>query len=605
MPPSGLAGTVSIDDNRWVKFGLIGNCAYQALIDDCANVVWLCWPRFDSSFVFGALLDRDQGGDFAVMPDGDQYQTEQSYLPNTNILRTVFSSPSGSFEVVDFAPRFRQYERSFKPTQLMRRLRRLSGDPRVCVRVRPTADYGRVVPDCYAASNHIKWNLPGEALRLTTNVPLTYVMESRPFLLERDAYFALTWGAPFEAPLEETVDSFLVRTRRYWERWVKHTSMPGRFQKEVIRSALALKLHQFEDTGAITAASTTSLPEEHGSGRNWDYRFCWLRDSYFTLRAMRRLGHFEETEGFVGFLKNIAELHPDRLQPVFSISGDHELTEEELPHLHGYMNNQPVRAGNAAYYQVQNDVYGEMIGAIAPLLLDIRFQDYGGVENTIRLVRRLLQRIEMTMNEPDAGIWEYRGAERVHTFSLLLHWTGGKVAQRIGAYVGDEDLAAYGRQLCAKASALIEQSYTGEFYGDSTTSGNPDASLFMMVNLGYLDPRSPRAEQHVRGLAKRLGQTKGLMQRYVHLDDFGRSQSTFTVCGFWYAEALARLGFKEEAEEACVELAAHANHLGLFSEDLDPETGEQLGNFPQTYSHVGMINTAFAISPFPEGLQDP
>ncbi len=595
-----------MDDNPAMKFGLIGNCAYQALINDRANVVWLCWPRFDSSFVFGSLLDENKGGDFAILPEGDDYETEQHYVPNTNILRTYFHSKSGSFEVVDFAPRFRQYERSFKPTQLMRRVRRISGDPRLRVRVRPTTEYGMVAPDSYVASNHIKWNIPGALLRLTTNVPLTYVVESRPFLLERDAYFALTWGSPLEAPLEETVESFLDNTRRYWERWVKHTSMPGCFQKEVIRSALALKLHQFEDTGAITAASTTSLPEEHSSGRNWDYRFCWLRDSYFTLRAMRRLGHFEEMEGFVGFLKNIAETHPKRLQPVFSISGEHQLTESELHHLAGYMGNKPVRAGNAAYHQIQNDVYGEMIGAIAPLLLDIRFEAHGGEENTIRLVKRLLRRIEMTMNEPDAGIWEYRGAARVHTFSLLLHWTGGRVAQRIGARFGDEQLVAYGEKVANGARELIEtQCFNGEFYGDSTSSSNPDASLFMMVNLGYLDPRSPRAEQHVRALARELGQPKGLMQRYRHLDDFGQSQSTFTVCGFWYAEALARLGFADEAEQACAELAAHANHVGLFSEDVDPVSGEQLGNFPQTYSHVGMINTAFAISPFPEGLQDP
>jgi GH15 family glucan-1,4-alpha-glucosidase len=293
------------------------------------------------------------------------------------------------------------------------------------------------------------------------------------------------------------------------------------------------------------------------------------------------------------------------LQPVFSISGEHQLKEEELPHLDGYMGNQPVRAGNAAWHQIQNDVYGEMIGAIAPLLLDIRFQDYGGEENTIRLVKRLLKRIEATIEEPDAGIWEYRGKESVHTFSLLMHWTGAKVAQRIGAHVGDESLSKFGRRLSERSRALIEGCFDGRFYGDSTTSSNPDAALLMMVNLGYLEPKSPRAEQHVRALAKELGQSKGLMQRYVHHDDFGQSQSTFTVCGFWYAEALARLGFREEAEEACASLADHANHVGLFSEDLDPETGEQLGNFPQTYSHVGMINAAFAISPYPEGLQDP
>ena len=351
-----------------MKLSLIGNCAYQALVDDEARVVWLCWPRFDSSFVFGALLDEKKGGDFAILPGAEEYEVEQQYLTNTNVLRTVFTSSAGSFEVVDFAPRFRQYERLYKPTKLMRRVRPLRGSPRVKVRIRPVYDYGREVPRCHTSSNHLQWAIPGASLRLTSNVPLSYITESRPFLLEHDAHFALTWGSPLEAPLEETVDSFLARTRRYWERWVKHTSMPGVFQEEVIRSALALKLHQFDDTGAITAAATTSLPEEHGAGRNWDYRYCWLRDSYFTLRAMRRLGQFEEMEGFVAFLKNLVDAHPHRLQPVFSISGDDLLTEVELPHLHGYMGNQPVRAGNAAYYQIQNDVYGEMVGAVISFL---------------------------------------------------------------------------------------------------------------------------------------------------------------------------------------------------------------------------------------------
>lgn len=588
-----------------MKLALIGNCAYQALIDHEARVQWLCWPRFDSSFVFGSLLDKKRGGEFSILPADKNYEIHQDYLPNTNILRTEFITEFGSFEVTDFAPRFRQYERSFKPTMLMRRVRRISGDPRIRVRVSPVYDYGREIPESYMASNHIHWNVRGGSpLRLTTNVPLSYITESRPFLIERDTYLTLTWGSPMEAPLEETCESFLARTRAYWERWVKHTSMPGVFQKEVIRSALALKLHQFEDSGAITAASTTSLPEEDGGGRNWDYRFCWLRDSYFTLRAMRRLGQFEEMEGFVSFLKNIAEASPDRLQPVYGISGEGELHEVTLTHLKGYKGNQPVRAGNLAYKQIQNDVYGEMIGAMAPLVLDIRFGGEAS-RHTDRLVRRLLQRISDTLEDPDAGIWEYRGSTNVHTFSLLMHWTGAVIAERIGERIGDTEMAKQASALAVRARNLIEEKcYDHErgFYVDSTTTKNADAALFMMINLGYLDPSDPRAESHLRKLKGELAVTDSLMHRYKHQDDFGHSQSTFTVCGFWYAEALARIGRREEAEETCARIAEYANHVGLFSEDLDPNTGEQWGNFPQTYSHVGLINTAFAISPQPEEI---
>lgn len=584
-----------------MKLALIGNCAYQALVDDCANISWLCWPRFDSSFVFGSLLDKERGGYFSIEPAEECIETEQHYLPNTNVLRTEFQSASGSFEIIDFAPRFRQYERYFKPTMLMRRVRRLSGQPSVVVKIRPMSDYGREKPQSYMASNHMQWDIGGTALRLTTNVPLSYVHEARPFILDSDTYFSLTWGAPLEAPLEETVERFLNQTRRYWERWVKHTAVPGVFQREVIRSALALKLHQFEDTGAITAASTTSLPEEDGGGRNWDYRYCWLRDAYFTLKAMRRLGHFEETEGFLGFLKNIVRTSAERLQPVYSISGESRLTEVTLEHLAGYRGNQPVRAGNAAYSQIQNDVYGEMIAAMSPFLLDIRFGDFlhHGADE---LVERLLERVTQTMESPDAGIWEYRGTKRVNTFSLLLHWTGARMAERIASKLPDAELQRQAHHQAERAKRLIESTWNeeGGFYADSTTTNNPDASLFMMVNLRYLKPDNPRAERHVRSLSKELAVMDPLMHRYKHQDDFGVSASTFTVCGFWYAEALARLGHVDEARAACTRLIDYSNHVGLFSEDLDPNTGEQWGNFPQTYSHVGLINTAFAIKPVPD-----
>lgn len=591
-----------------MKLALIGNCAFQALIDDRARVVWLCWPRFDSSFVFGGLLDEENGGQFGIEPVAKVERIEQAYLTNTNILRTVFHCEDGSFEVTDFAPRFWQFERMFRPTTLMRRVRPLRGAPRVRVRIDPVYDYGRqrVVP--VVASNHIQWTFDGTTLRLTSNVPITYVQEQRGFSLDKEMHFALTWGAPLEAALEETVNSFLGRTQRYWQTWVKHMNLPGIFQVEVIRSALALKLHQFDDTGAITAATTTSLPEEHGAGRNWDYRLCWLRDSYFTLIAMRRLGHFEELEGFVGFLKNLVASHPQRLQPVFGINGEDQLTEHELRHLAGYRGNQPVRIGNAAFTQIQNDVYGEMLGALAPLILDIRFHcDETTTADAVGLLRSLLSRIEVTLTEPDAGLWEYRGTARLHTFSLLMHWAGARIARRVARRLADVPLEQYATRLMGAARSIIEGQCYDEalgYYVDSTESKNPDASLFLMVNLGYFGSDLERARRHVHGVARELVQPNGLVQRYRHSDDFGASTSTFTVCGFWYAEALAQIGEKAEARIVCETLLLYANRVGLFSEDIDPKTGEQLGNFPQTYSHVGLINTAFAICAFPEDSDD-
>lgn len=587
-----------------MDFALIGNCSYQALIDRQGGVQWLCWPRFDSSFVFGGLLDSQRGGEFNVRPEEDEFRSEQAYLPNTNILRTTFTSASGSFELVDFAPRFRQFDRSFKPNMLVRRIRRLSGDPRVRVNVRPVYDYGRIELRGHTASNHIQWQLPDTTLRLTANVPLSYIAEGRSFLLEGDTYFVMTWGEHLEASLIETCESFLNRTRAYWERWVKHTTLPGVLEGEVIRSALVLKLHQFEDTGAITAAATMSLPEHDGAGRNWDYRYCWIRDAYFTLRATRRLGHFEELEAFVNFMKNLAG-NVDHLQPVYGISGASDLSEVVLEHLDGYLGNKPVRAGNAAYAQRQHDVYGEMIACIAPLFLDRRFET-SDAGSGLRLVRRLLDQIERTMEAPDAGIWEFRAEPRVHAFSLLMHWTGAEVAARIGNRAGDTELLAKAVRLSGRARELIEQCYVGAegFYGDAIGGANADASLFMMINLGFLRPDHASSRTHLRRLAERLRTRDHLLRRYVHHDGLGETHNTFTVCGFWYAEALARLGDKHAALDNCTALLGHANHVGLFSEDIDPNTGAQWGNFPQTYSHVGLINAAFAINPVQTELGD-
>lgn len=589
-----------------MRHALIGNCSYQALVSDQAKIDWLCWPRFDSSPVFGGLMDEKKGGFFSIQPASDNWSSRQEYIANTNIVRTTFTGGRGVFEVLDFAPRFRQFERHFKPNMLVRRVRRISGEPLVRVQCRPTYDWGRIQPEVRMASNHLTYAIPGEMLRLLTNKPLNYVVEERPFLLEDDAWFVMTWGEPLEAPLVETAQSFLQRTRSYWERWVKHTAVPGRFQKEVVRSALALKLHMYQDTGAITAAATTSLPEWHGSGRNWDYRYCWLRDAYFTVRAMRRIGHVDELEAFVGFLKNIATAN-DRLQPVYGISAETEISEEVIPHLEGYRGFGPVRAGNDAYKQVQYDAYGEVIASMAPFFLDFRFEHHL-TENSMILLRRLLSRINEVMQLPDAGIWEIRDDNRVHTFSLLFHWVGGMVGARIGESLRDDALRKSALDLAQRAQSLIEQTWVEDkgYYGDSTTSRNEDAALLMMINLGYLKKDDPRAEQHLRALSQKLLVNGHLMHRYLHHDGISDDHAaTFTVCGFWYVEALARLGHTEEAERVFEQMLGYANHVGLFSEDIDPRNGTQLGNFPQTYSHVGVINSAFAISPLPLEVGDP
>ncbi|HXF98532.1 MAG TPA: glycoside hydrolase family 15 protein [Gaiellaceae bacterium] len=577
--------------------GIIGNCSYSALLRD-GSVEWLCWPRPDSSFVFGPLLDREKGGAFTV--EGvDAIDVRQEYIENTNVLRTVFSGPKGSFELIDFAPRFLLYDRYFKPSMLVRILRPLSGEPRARVRCRPTYEYGLEKIGSWRASNHITYTGFPAPVRLTTNVPLTYVEDERPFLLEEDRHLVFTWGEPLEAGLEETAERFLERTLDYWRRWVKGTRVPRDYQGEVIRSALVLKLHQYEDTGALLAATTTSLPEHPGSGRTWDYRFCWLRDAYFTLNALERLGHSEEMERFLEYLRNIAEEREGMLQPAYRINGSAYAPERELPHLAGYRGDGPVRIGNQAFEHVQNDVYGEMILAVSRLFLDRRFVGQVAPHTAVDIVASLVDQIEARLEEPDAGLWEFRGRTRLHSFSVLMHWAGARRAVEVAEALGAPELAARAQAIQRRAAEILDTRCWNEEIGAITqVAGEPqlDAALLLAVQLGYLLPDDPRAARHVDAIRARLSVDGGLLRRYSSPDDFGMPVAAFTVCTFWLAEALAIIGRMDEARELFERLLGLHNGLGLYSEDLLPDTLEQSGNFPQTYSHVGLINAAFRLS---------
>jgi GH15 family glucan-1,4-alpha-glucosidase len=577
--------------------GIIGNCSYSALLRD-GSVEWLCWPRPDSSFVFGPLLDRDRGGAFSV--EGvDADEIEQEYLENTNVLRTVFRGPGGSFELLDFAPRYFLYDRFFKPSMLVRILRPLSGEPRARVRCRPVYEYGLIEAGFWRASNHIEYSGFPAPVRLTTNVPLTYVEDERPFLLEEDRHLVLTWGEPLEAGLEETAERFLERTLAYWRRWVKGTRVPREYQGEVVRSALVLKLHQYEDTGALLAATTTSLPEHPGSGRTWDYRFCWLRDAYFTLHALERLGHSEEMELFLEYLRNLCEERGGVLQPAYRINGDSHAPERELGHLAGYHGDGPVRIGNQAFEHVQNDVYGEMVLAVSRLFLDTRFVGEIPPQTAVEIVRGLLDQIEARLDEPDAGLWEFRGRTKLHSFSVLMHWAGARRAVEVAEALGADELASRARRIERDAASLLEQQCWNDDLGALTQVAGEsqlDAALLLAVHLGYLAPDDPRATSHVDAIRDALSVDGGLLMRYRAPDDFGTPQAAFTVCTFWLVEALAILGRTDEAKELFERLLGLHNGLGLYSEDLVPDTLEQSGNFPQTYSHVGLINAAFRLS---------
>ena len=573
--------------------GVVGNCSYMAYIDTHASIKWMCMPRFDSSFLFGSLLDSEKGGEFSITPSGD-FTSTQHYIPNTNVLVTEFKTSQGRFRVIDCAPRFYQFERFFKPLMLVRKIELLEGNPVITVKCRPVGNYGEMQSQAVVSSNHLRYLHYDMPARLTTDVSLSYIVEGQAFVLSKNKYLVFTYGSPLEAPLKATAEDFINKTVRYWQAWIKSTYVPDMYQSEIIRSALVLKLHQYEDTGAIIASGTTSLPEHNGSSRTWDYRYCWFRDSYYTLKAFNEMGHFDELEGYFNYIQNILMRESDRMQPLYTVTGSKELEEIHLP-LEGYLGNQPVRIGNSAYFQIQNDVYGQVLVGLLPLFIDKRLS-FTQKNYYKPLVDRLLNWIEKTFYEPDAGLWEFRNVKQVHTYTLLFHWAGSKAAAKIGIIMNDTELINRALKLEKIAVENIEKSYdpVRKVYTQAIGAEHLDASTLKMITMGYLDANSDKAKDHLKALEELLKTEQGLFYRYVHQDDFGKPEATFLVCAFWYVDALACVGRVDDAIRTLDGILKYANHLGIFSEDVGLD-GSQWGNYPQTYSHVGLINAAFRI----------
>ena len=575
--------------------GVIGNCSYLAYISKAGAVNWMCLPRFDSSFLFGSMLDPEKGGEFSITPVDRDYYTFKSYVKNTNILCTEFITGDGKFRVTDFAPRFYQYDRYYRPLMLIRKIELLDGNPFITVKCEPVGSYGTFRPEIVAGSNHIRYLNFDTQVRLTTNIPLTYIINNQPFILNETCYLAFTYGVPLEAPLESTAEDFLEKTAKYWLQWIKNTSIPNIFQDEIIRSALVLKLHQFEDTGAIIASGTTSLPEAPGAGRNWDYRYCWMRDSYYTLNAFNNLGHFDELEKYFLYIQNIILSEKKKIRPMYTIAGTGVPREKELE-LEGYMGNRPVHLGNDAYNQEQNDIYGQVLASLLPLYIDRRL-NYLSYKKSREVVYWLLNRIEETMELPDAGIWEFRNKLQENCYTFLFHWAGSKAAEKIATHFSDNDLRSKAGRLAARAAEKIEMCYRPDLkaYMQAIGNENYDAATLHLVNMNYLEPSGERARDHLAALAGHLKTEDGLFYRYLHEDDFGKPETTFLVCAFWYAEALAGTGRVDDAISTIEKLIGYSNHLGLFSEDAGGD-GSQWGNFPQTYSHVGLMNAIYRIA---------
>jgi GH15 family glucan-1,4-alpha-glucosidase len=577
-------------------YGVIGNCQYAALIDRAGGVGFLCWPRFDSEPVFARLLDRSEGGSFSIEPSSGALG-KQRYLDNTNVLETRFDGPDGAFRIIDFAPRFLQYDRSFRPTKLVRIIEPLSGTPRVRIRCDPRLGWSKAVPKREVGSHHVKYLGFASALRLTTDVPLSY-LEGIPFALTEKKYLVLAWGEPVEEPLMPLCERFLGETVRYWQRWVKHCDVPPAFQGEVIRSALALKLHCFEDTGAIVAAITTSIPEAPGSGRTWDYRYCWLRDAYYVLDAFRLLGHFEEREQFIKYLLNVASSARDlELAPLYRIDGGSDLEEQILEHWPGMENEGPVRIGNGAALHRQHDIFGEMVLALAPMFMDERFKEEQ-TPATLALLFRLTDKALSVVGTPDAGIWEVRKEWEPQTFSSLMCWAAADRTAKVAARHAPERAPHYRASAERIRAEILDRAYDPKRNTLVATYGSKDvdAALLQAVTLRFLPPADPALRGTIDAVMRDLGRDKWLM-RYRIDDGLGVPTAAFVICIFWLIDALAVTGRMEEAREVLTRVSKVLTPLGLMSEDWDITTMRMWGNFPQAYSHVGMIHAAFSAAP--------
>ncbi len=582
---------------RLEEIGLIGNCQFSALVAADGDVTWCCLPRFDSEPMFASLLDADEGGRFRIAPASGGVGV-QRYLENTNVLETRFDTADGAFRVIDFAPRFTLHDRSFRPTKLIRILDPIVGTPRVRVTCDPVLGWSKNKPRIEMGSNHVDYLGFPTTVRLTTDIPLSYV-GGPAFALSERRHMVLAWGEPVEEPLRPLCDRFLNETVAYWTRWVKQCDVPPLFQREVIRSALALKLHCFEDTGAIIAAMTTSLPEHDQSRRTWDYRYCWLRDAYFVLGAFEMLGHFEEREQFLHYLITVASSATDlELAPLYRVDATTDLNEVILDNWKGYENNQPVRTGNGAVSQVQNDIYGELVLSLVPVFLDERFRS-DQTSSLLDLLTRLTRKAIAVAGRPDAGIWEYRHPTvGQHTFSVLMSWAAADrmclVAEQHAPQLLNEFRPAAEKlrdEILRLAWNPTLQSFAGTHGGSEL-----DASVLNVVTLRLVAPDDPRAQSTI-DVHRAALEDRGWMYRYKVDDGFGMPSITFVICTFWLVEALARVGRVREAREVLTRITKQLPPLGLMSEDFDPEAHRFWGNFPQAYSHVGLIRAAFASSP--------
>ena len=426
-----------------LDLAVIGNGRTAALVDPSSRIVWWCLPRYDGDPVFCRLLSGNEEKGFTdVLLDG-QVETRSDYVRNTaTVVTELIDDKGGAVRITDFAPRFQIFGRTFRPPQLMRIIEPIGGMPRITIRFRTTHRYGEPVTSRSSGSNHIRYWRDEVPVRLTTDAPLSYIENEASFVLTRPVHLVFGTDEPFEGSLETTCRDFCERTRDYWLEWVRRLAFSIDWQDEIIRAGITLKLCNYEETGAIVAALTTSIPEVPGSGRNWDYRFCWMRDAFFVVRAFNRIGATRTMEDFISYILSVAVGRAEHLRPLYGVVHTDVLEERTAPALAGYGGDGPVRIGNAAVNQNQHDVYGSIIMAATPMFFDRRLPRPGDAA-LFHTIEPLGEQAAKLALEPDSGIWEYRGRKRVHTHSAAMCWAGCQRLEAIANHLNLSERATY------------------------------------------------------------------------------------------------------------------------------------------------------------------
>lgn len=587
-----------------LDYGIIGNCRSAALISKTGSLDWCCLPEFDSSSVFAKLLDENIGGSFEINV-ADNYTITQSYLENTCVLITTFSNENDVFEIHDFMPRYKKEDGAYyAPPEVVRFIKYIKGNPTFSVTYNPKLEYAIGITNTYVKHDFIVSLTAKEkydTLFLYTNFDKEAVINGDDIILKEDGFFKIGYNEKIFSLTVKKVSLELERTKVYWLNWMERTPTYRLYNKEIARSAMTLKLLSYEKTGAVLAAATTSLPETIGEVRNWDYRFCWIRDASMVIKVVSQLGHKRMAKRYLRFITNLIPHKDEKLQIMYGINGEKKLTEIQLEHLSGYMSSKPVRIGNAAYSQRQNDIYGILMDVIHQQLVKFKTDIENG-EELWTITKGIVWVVNKHWKEADKGIWEFRTEDRHFTFSKILCWVAIDKAMKVAEILGKTHKlkkwtvieATIRKDIMDNAWNEDVQAFT-QSYGTTAL----DASVLLMEPYGFIDAKDPKYVSTVKAIEKELS-NDGLLYRYKNEDDFGLPSSSFTICTFWFINSLYKIGEEQKAKKLFDQLLSYSNHLGLFSEDIDFKTKRLLGNFPQAYSHLALIETAANLSKITE-----